>query len=242
MNGKNSAVSLRAALPPELARRAGKLKGRQPDGVSLDEVDRLLGPAPRRRDLLIEYLHRLNDAYGALRSRHLTALAAELNLPRAEIYEVATFYHHFEVTDSESPAALTVRVCGGLPCHLAGAKELIERLPAILGREVRVEKVPCMGRCEQAPAAEVGRRHVIKAEGDTGHGGESTLIFDFRFQIFDSNLKSSIKNLKSLLRPSPALGVSPLEIHQKLNHRIGDRTCRLRSPFWVPEFCLFHGI
>jgi len=166
MNGNNTAISRRTALPPELTARAGKLKGRQPDGVSLEEVRRLLGGAPHRRDLLIEYLHRLSDAYGALRRRHLTALAAELNLPLAEVYEVATFYHHFEVTDSEGRAPLTVRVCGGLPCHLAGGKELLERLPAILGRELKLESVPCMGRCEQAPAASVNSSPVPFADAE----------------------------------------------------------------------------
>ena len=138
-------------------RRKSKLKGRQADDVSLEEVRSLVGAAPHRRDLLIEHLHKLNDAYRCLHDRHLVALAKEMNIPMAEVYEVATFYHHFEVVrgDAASPG-LTVRVCDGLSCELAGAKELLARLPALLGRaDVRVISAPCLGRCEQAPVAVV---------------------------------------------------------------------------------------
>ena len=149
-------------------KRLSKLKGRQPDDTSLGEVRRLIGPAPHRRDLLIEYLHKLNDEYKVLHDRHLVALAAELNTPMAEVYEVATFYHHFEVVrDGDPVAEMTVRVCEGLPCHLAGAKELLERLPAILANpKVRIQPVPCVGRCEQAPVAVVGQYPVIFASAE----------------------------------------------------------------------------
>ncbi len=140
-------------------RRKSKLKGRQADYASLEEVRALTGPRPaegHRRDLLIEYLHQLNDAYRCLHDRHLVALSREMNIPMAEVYEVATFYHHFEVLKGEEAApGLTVRVCDGLSCAMAGAQDLLARLPALLGADVRVMAAPCIGRCEQAPAAVV---------------------------------------------------------------------------------------
>ena len=145
-------------------RRKGKLKGRQPDHVSLEEVKALIGAGPHRRDLLIENLHRINDAWQGLHDRHLVAVAREMNLPMAEVFEVATFYHHFDILrGDEQPAALTVRVCDGLSCELAGARDLLQRLPALLGAEVRVIAAPCVGRCEQAPAAVVGQAPVLFA-------------------------------------------------------------------------------
>ena len=149
----------------ERIKRKSKLKGRQADDVSIEEVRALIGPRPlvgHRRDLLIEHLHRLNDAYRCLHDRHLVALAKEMNIPMAEVYEVATFYHHFEVLKGDDQAAgLTVRVCDGLSCELAGARDLMARLPALLGtQDVRVIAAPCIGRCEQAPAAVVHQRPV----------------------------------------------------------------------------------
>ena len=145
-------------------RRISHLKGRQPDAQSLQEVSGLLSQ-PDRRDLLIEYLHVLNDTYRGLFERHLVALAHAMKLPLAEVYEVATFYHHFEVMrDDATVPGLTVRVCDGLSCELAGAKQLFEKLPAILGREdVRVVTAPCVGRCEQAPVAVVHQNPVPHA-------------------------------------------------------------------------------
>jgi formate dehydrogenase len=150
--------------------RTGHLKGRQVDAASLDEVRALLGPRPEdghARDLLIEHLHRLNDHWHGLQPRHLAALAQEMNLPMAEVFEVASFYHHFEILkDGEAGPALTVRVCDGLPCEMAGARDLLQRLPALLGPQVRVIPAPCIGRCEQAPAAQVGQRAVPHASED----------------------------------------------------------------------------
>ena len=118
-------------------RRKSRLKGRQVDDAALAEVRALLGEKPAagwRRDRLIEHLHQLNDAHRGLHERHLVALARETNVPMAEVYEVATFYHHFEVLgDGEAGPALTVRVCDGLSCELAGARDLLARLPALLG-------------------------------------------------------------------------------------------------------------
>ena len=138
-------------------RQKSKLKGRQVDDASLNEVRALIGGKPadgHRRDLLIEHLHKLNDAYRCLHDRHLVALSNEMNLPMAEVYEVATFYHHFEVLRGDEKApSLTIRVCDGLACELAGAQDLLARLPGLLGnQDVRVIAAPCIGRCEQAPA------------------------------------------------------------------------------------------
>ena len=141
------------------------LKGRQADDVSLQEVRDLIGADALRRDLLIEYLHLLNDAYRGLHERHLVALAKVMNIPMAEVYEVATFYHHFEVIrDGDVAADLTIRVCNGLSCELAGAKQLIQKLPQLLGNpKIKVIAAPCVGRCEQAPVAVVHQNAVVHA-------------------------------------------------------------------------------
>jgi formate dehydrogenase len=158
-------------------RKKSQLKGRQPDHVSMGEVQTLIGPGPHRRDLLIENLHRVNDAWHGLRERHLVALARQMNVPMAEVFEVATFYHHFEILrGDEQPARLTVRVCDGLSCELRGARELFEKLPALLGADVRVISAPCVGRCEQAPVAVVGQAPVVmadaaKVQSAVAHGG-----------------------------------------------------------------------
>ena len=137
-------------------------KGRQVDPMALMEVQALLGDEPRRRDLLIEYLHLLQDHYGHLSARHLAALAGELRLAQTEVYEVATFYAHFDVVreGDEPPPPLTVRVCDGIACEMAGARTILKELTAQTGREVRVRRAPCMGRCEKAPVAEVGHNHL----------------------------------------------------------------------------------
>ena len=140
-------------------------KGRAVDPVARGEVRALLGADPRRRDLLIEYLHRLQDRYGSLSAAHLAALAEEMRMAQTEVYEVATFYHHFDVVKEGEPAppALTVRVCDSLSCALAGSEALLKELPAILGEAVRVLHAPCIGRCESAPAAVVGQNPVLNA-------------------------------------------------------------------------------
>ena len=144
-------------------RRISQLKGRQPDAQSLQEVRGLVSTFDRR-DLLIEHLHALNDNFRGLHERHLVALAHEMKLPMAEVFEVATFYHHFEVLPNDAtPAALTVRVCDGLSCEMGGAQQLLAKLLAILGAEVRVIPAPCVGRCEQAPVAVVHQHPVPHA-------------------------------------------------------------------------------
>jgi formate dehydrogenase len=143
-------------------------KGRRVDPAALAEVQGLLQEASRKPDMLIEHLHKIQDRFGHLSATHLAALAQEMGLAQTEVYEVATFYHHFDVVKEgqTAPAALTVRVCDGLSCEMAGAKDLLAKLPALLGRAVRVISAPCIGRCEQAPAAVVGQNPVPMASAE----------------------------------------------------------------------------
>ncbi len=137
----------------------GTPKGRGVDPKAREEVRALLVVAPLRRDLLIEHLHRIQDRYGHLSAAHLVALADQMKLSMTEVYEVATFYHHFDVIKEGDtpPPAITVRVCDSIACDIAGAHELLAKLPGILGNDVRVLHAPCIGRCETAPAAVVGQ-------------------------------------------------------------------------------------
>ena len=144
-------------------------KGRQLDPDALEEVRALLGARPRQRDLLIEYLHLIQDRYHCLSAAHLAALAHEMRLAQAEVYEVATFYAHFDALPegAEAPPPLTVRVCDSLSCALAGAEALLAELPVLLGSTVRVVRAPCIGRCDAAPSVEVGHYHVDRASGES---------------------------------------------------------------------------
>ena len=138
-------------------------KGRQYDDNALKEVEELLGNLELRSDLLIEHLHRVQDKFGHLSMRHLRALAELLKMSMAEVYEVATFYAHFDVVreDEKAPPALTIRVCDSLSCELAGSKELKAALEDGLDvNQVRVLRAPCMGRCDTAPTLEVGHNHI----------------------------------------------------------------------------------
>jgi formate dehydrogenase len=143
-------------------------KGRSVDPRAREEVVALLGDAPRRRDLLIEYLHLIQDRYKCLAAPHLVALAAELKMALTEVYEVATFYHHFDVVkEGETPPPpITVRVCDSIACELAGGHALLERLPAMLGTDIRVLHAPCVGRCETAPVAVVGQNPIPHATAE----------------------------------------------------------------------------
>jgi formate dehydrogenase len=140
-------------------------KGRQVDPSALAEVQALLIDRPRRRDLLIEHLHLIQDRYGHLSAAHLAALAAEMKMALTEVYEVATFYAHFDVVkDGETPPpAITVRVCDSLSCAMAGAEKLLTELQGKLGKDVRVIRAPCMGACDVAPVVAVGHVQVKKA-------------------------------------------------------------------------------
>jgi formate dehydrogenase beta subunit len=156
-------------LPPELKenkRRRGRKKGRPIDATALADVRALLGETPRRADLLIEMLHRIQDSFGAISADHMAALGRELNLSSTEVYEVASFYHHFDLVmpGQTPPPPLTVRVCDSIACELAGAESLIADLQAALGDGIRVQRVPCIGRCQDAPAAVVGQRPVAQAD------------------------------------------------------------------------------
>ena len=159
---------MEAAIKTNKKSNRGNPKGRPLDATALAEVRALLGAAPRRRDLLIEHLHKIQDRYGCVSAPHLVALAREMALATAEVYEVATFYHHFDVIKEGDavPPALTVRVCDSLSCELAGALPLLEKLKATLGPNVRVIPAPCIGRCEQAPAVVVGQNPVAQATVD----------------------------------------------------------------------------
>jgi len=140
-------------------------KGRQVEPQALVEVCALLGERERRRDLLIEHLHLIQDRYGYLSAAHLAALAQEMKLALTEVYEIATFYAHFDVVkeDETPPPALTVRVCDSLSCAMAGAEHLLRTLPNRLGPDVRVVRAPCMGACDRAPVCAVGHVQVMGA-------------------------------------------------------------------------------
>ena len=148
--------------------RAGG-RGRQLDRTAHQEVAWLLGERPRRRDLLIEHLHLIQDRYHHLSAAHLRALAEEMRLPMAEVYEVATFYAHFDVVKEgeDPPPPVTIRVCDSLTCAMMGADALLGELEAGAGAGVRVVRAPCMGRCAGAPAVEAGHRHVERADAAT---------------------------------------------------------------------------
>ncbi len=157
---------------PDVLRQSAKrarsrMKGRQPEAQALADVQALIGKRPaegHRRDLLIEHLHVLNDHYRGLFERHLVALAFEMNLSLAEVYEVATFYHHFHVLrDDEAAPNITVRVCDSLSCKLGGAEALLARLEPMMGEGVHVLRAPCVGRCDQAPVAVVHQNPIAHA-------------------------------------------------------------------------------
>jgi len=153
-------------------RQKSQLKGRQADEVSLREVRVLLqtdeAALQHRRDLLIEHLHAINDSFRGLHERHLVALAKLMNIAMAEVYEVATFYHHFEIIrEGEEAPLFTVRVCDGLSCDLAGASTLLGQLQASIGtNNIKVVSAPCVGRCEQAPVAVVHQHEIGHATSD----------------------------------------------------------------------------
>ncbi len=146
-------------------RLPGRAKGRAVDAIARDEVLEAIDGISRAADQLIECLHRLQDTHGYLSAQHLVALADVLGLAPTEVYEVATFYHHFDVVrEGETPPPpLTVRVCNSVTCEMFGATQLLDALQKGLGDGVRVQAVPCVGRCDQAPVAVVGKRAVTHA-------------------------------------------------------------------------------
>jgi len=152
-------------------KKLGKQKGRILDSSALLEVQKLLSDMPRRKDLLIEALHLIQDEYHFISAKHVVALAFEMKLSHAEVYEVATFYHHFDVIkeDQIPPPSLTVRVCESLSCEMSGANKLTKTLKqlfpdnSVLSEQIRIQAVPCVGRCQHAPVAVVGKNPVDQA-------------------------------------------------------------------------------
>ncbi|WP_431854749.1 NADH-ubiquinone oxidoreductase-F iron-sulfur binding region domain-containing protein [Azospirillum sp.] len=155
---------------PDRRRRPAALpKGRPVDPAALEEVRALLGDAPRRRDGLLDALHRIQDRFGCLHVRHLTALAAEMRLAQTEVFEVASFYAHFDVVHEgeEPPPPVSVRVCDGIACTMAGVEDMVRDLAGRLGPGVRIVRAPCMGGCDRAPSATVNHTPVEPAGPDT---------------------------------------------------------------------------
>jgi len=176
---------------PGKAKKRGRLtpRGRQVQPEALEDVRSLLADRPRRRDLLIEHLHLIQDHFGHLSAAHLAALAEEMRLPQAEVYEVATFYAHFDVVKEgeTAPPPLTIRVCDSLPCAMRGA----ERLKSALEDEhdprlVRVVRAPCMGRCAEAPALEIGHRPIDHATVDAVRTAVDAGVFEPDLPAFKS--------------------------------------------------------
>jgi formate dehydrogenase beta subunit len=164
-------VAAKSDAPSQGPRRGNRSpflpKGRQVDPEALEEIRLLLGDRPRNRDLLIEHLHLIQDNFNQVSAAHLAALAEEMSLAMTEVYEVATFYHHFDVVkeDDTAPAALTVRVCDGIACEMKGADDLLMALGKRYGSgDVRVVHAPCVGACDRAPVAVVGQRQVFEAD------------------------------------------------------------------------------
>ena len=150
-------------------RRAAFPKGRQVDADALEDVRRLLGDNPRDRDLLIEHLHLIQDEFGQLSAAHLTALSKEMKLSQAEVYEVASFYHHFDIIKEGQDAVpeITIRVCDGVVCENHGAQTLLSELRDRFGEKIRVIPAPCVGACDKAPAAVAGQRQIHHATADS---------------------------------------------------------------------------
>src|SRR3954454_6689136 len=152
--------------PGEGRRRAKPTpKGRQVDPQAAEEIALLLGDRPRRRDLLIEHLHLIQDTYGQISAAHLAALADQMGLAFAEVFETATFYAHFDVVKEGEPdiPPLTIRVCDSLTCAMLGAEKLLQELQNSAGPGIRVVRAPCVGRCDTAPVAEAGHHFVDNA-------------------------------------------------------------------------------
>ena len=181
-------------------------KGRQLDDQALTEVQALLDDRPRRADLLIEHLHLIQDQYGHLSAAHLRALSDEMKMSQAEIYEVATFYAHFDVVKEgeTAPPDVTIRVCDSLSCELAGAQELMADLAKRYngGREVRVLRAPCMGRCDTAPTLEIGHNHIDHATTEKVRAALETKDFHAHVPVYETFEKYSddggYQTLKSL--------------------------------------------
>ncbi len=146
--------------------KKGRVEGRTTPHKSLAEIRQILGDAPRTPEMLIEHLHKIQDHYHHISNRHILALSIDMQLPMAEVYETATFYHHFDVLEANEPPppTKTVRVCESLTCEMFGAKELINNLKSEEMDNVRIQSVPCVGRCSAAPVAVVGTNPIESAD------------------------------------------------------------------------------
>ena len=190
-------------------------KGRQVDPTAAHEIEALLGDRPRQRDLLIEYMHLVQDKYHQISAAHLAALADEMKLSFAEVFETATFYAHFDIVKEGEPNVppLTIRVCDSLTCAMLGGEKLLQELQSKAGPGIRVVRAPCVGRCDTAPAAEVGHNFVdhatvFKVLAAAKSGDTHTLVPDYIG--YDAYLADGGYKLLSRLR-SGALPISNLE-------------------------------
>lgn len=193
--------------PGNKKKRKGRFfqRGRQLDPTAHAEIKALLADLPRRQDLLIEHLHLIQDKYSHISAAHLRALADELRLSQAEVYEVATFYHHFDVVKEKEtpPAELTIRVCDSLSCEMAGASEVLKELKTNAPIDIRIQNAPCMGLCNQAPAAAVGRNYIGYAKApslldDAQHLQAHPILPDY--QMYDDYIaQQGYQLLKTVL-------------------------------------------
>src|ERR1700759_2621216 len=180
-------------------------KGRQIDPQAAEEIALLLGSRPRRRDLLIEYLHLIQDKYHQISAAHLAGLADAMKLSFAEVFETATFYAHFDVVKEGQPdiPPLTIRVCDSLTCAMLGGEKLLQQLQDGAGPGIRVVRAPCVGFCDSAPVAEVGHRYVLNATTsevlDTAKRGETDPIMP-DYVGYDAYLKDGGYKLLGDLR------------------------------------------
>ena len=198
-------------------------RGRQADGESIQLVSDVLGSGPLQRDLLIEYLHLIQDRFKHLSASHLTALAGLLKISVVEVYEVASFYHHFDVIHEKQtpPPPLTIRVCDSITCQMMGADELINRLESDGNSNIRIQRVPCVGRCDKAPVAVVGKNPVETAtpesintvvdagdyEAPLPQHASNTSAYDFVKQLYNRLDDNSRERIISQLEASNLRGL-----------------------------------
>ena len=189
-------------------------KGRQSDQISLQEVKNVIGKKSYSRFLLIEYLHLIQDKYGLLRDKHLVALAELINIPLAEVYEVSTFYAHFNVVKDSNYIApeVTIRVCESLTCEMFGSKRIFDELKITKNKSLRVLKGPCMGRCQQAPTVCVGKNYVDKADSKKVLQIINKKDFETKIPRYISFKEYKLNNGYSLFKKLIEKKISPDEI------------------------------
>ncbi len=164
-------------------------KGRQAENIHIEEISNLLGTRVRSKDLLIEYLHLVQDKYGSISFQHISALAEELKLSQTEVYEVATFYAHFDVVREGElpPPPITIRICDSLSCELKGAQSLLNKLTTSVDpSKVRIIRAPCMGRCDTAPVLEIGHNHIDHANLEKAQSAIEKKDFLPKIPVYES--------------------------------------------------------